>query len=32
MDTYAHSQGHFSSEQENQLIAFKERYRHLFDP
>jgi len=31
MDTYAHSQGHFSPEQENQLIAFKEQYRHLLD-
>ncbi len=31
MDTYAHQQGHFSPEQENQLIAIKEHYFHLFD-
>jgi hypothetical protein len=31
MDTYAHRQGHFSPEQERQLVAFKERYRHLLE-
>ncbi len=31
MDTYAHSQGHFSPEQERQLIAFKERCGHLLE-
>ncbi|MGE5296563.1 MAG: hypothetical protein ACM3VT_17220, partial [Solirubrobacterales bacterium] len=29
MDTYAQSQGHFSPEQERQLLAMKDRYRHL---
>ena len=31
MDTYAQSQGHFSPEQEQQLIALKDRYRHLLE-
>jgi hypothetical protein len=31
MDTYAHRQGHFSPEQEEQLVALKERYRHLLE-
>jgi len=31
MDTYAHSQGHFSLEQESQLIALRHRYRHLLE-
>jgi hypothetical protein len=31
MDTYAHRQGHFSPEQETELLAFKERYRHLLE-
>ncbi len=31
MDTYAHRQGHFSAEQETQLVALKERYRHLLE-
>jgi hypothetical protein len=32
MDTYAHSQGFFSPEQESQLAALKNRYQHLFEP
>lgn len=32
MDTYAHSQGFFSAEQETELVALKDRYRHLFEP
>jgi hypothetical protein len=31
MDTYAHYQGHFSPDQEQQLIALKDRYRHLIE-
>lgn len=31
MDTYAHSQGHFSPEQEQQLLALRDRYRHLLE-
>jgi len=31
MDTYAHRQGFFSPEQEQQMVAFKEQYRHLLD-
>jgi len=31
MDTYAQRQGHFSPEQESQLISFKERYLHLLE-
>lgn len=31
MDTYAHSQGHFSPEQEQQLIAFRESCAHLLE-
>jgi len=31
MDTYAHEQGHFSLEQEQQLLALKDRYRHLLE-
>ena len=30
MDTYAHRQGSFSSSQEEQLVALRQRYRHLF--
>ncbi len=32
MDTYAHSKGHFSAEQEQQLIALKDCYQHLLKP
>jgi hypothetical protein len=32
MDTYAHSQGFFSLEQERQLVALRDRYRHLLEP
>ena len=31
MDTYAHRQGSFSPEQEAQLVALRQRYRHLFE-
>ena len=31
MDTYAHRQGHFSPEQEEHLIAMKDRYRRLLE-
>lgn len=31
MDTYAHRQGHFSPEQEQQLLALRDRYRHLLE-
>lgn len=31
MDTYAHRQGSFSPEQEEQLAALKQRYRHLLE-
>jgi len=31
MDTYAHRQGSFSPEQEKQLAALKQRYRHLLE-
>ena len=31
MDTYAHEQGHFSLEQEQQLLALRDRYRHLLE-
>ncbi len=32
MDTYAHWEGHFSPEQEQQLAALRDRYRHLLEP
>jgi len=31
MDTYAHSQGHFSPEQEQHLLALRDAYRHLLE-
>ena len=31
MDTYGHTQGAFSAEQEKQLVLFRERMRHLFE-
>ncbi len=31
MDTYGHTQGSFSAEQEAELIRFKEQYRFLFE-
>ncbi|UCD52385.1 MAG: discoidin domain-containing protein, partial [Phycisphaerales bacterium] len=32
MDTYAHRQGSFSPDQEQQLVALRRRYQHLFTP
>lgn len=31
MDTYAHSQGHFSLAQEQQLLALRDQYSHLLE-